>query len=180
MENIDEFNLVNNSFYYAKKIIEKLIKIKSQTTSININAEHKEKLENLGFYIYNETIVSDLIIFLRIRQTKDKDFIDNRIFAMPFIIGKDENNGRPIISCIILNIEYENIFSNQNGVSEEYKEKILNIIFLHEFTHILGFDKEILEDKGLIKKISIKSRANSNFDIPKYVVKIYKSLLVPK
>ena len=142
----------------------------AQTTSININAEHKEKLENLGFYIYNETIVSDLIIFLRIRQTKDKDLIDNQIFAMPFIIGKDINNGRPIISCIILNIEYENIFSNQNGVSEEYKEKILNIIFLHEFTHILGFDKEILEDKGLIKKISIKSRANSNFDIPKYVV----------
>ena len=165
--------MVNDSIHYARKTLEKLIKIKNPSISIKVK-DYENIIKNKKFYFYeNNNIESDLIIFIRLHTNGDDD-INSEVFAVPFILKKNDEN-RPIIGGVVLYRQYKfpkDTFSFifRTDVNGSYKREVLKILFLHEFTHILGFDKVILEDKGLIKKTNITSRINPDKTISKYVV----------
>ena len=59
-----------------------------------------------------------------------------------------------------------------NNLPEQIEQKIelLSIIFLHQFTHILGFNKTLLLENNIIKENVYKSRLNNSESIHKYAV----------
>ena len=72
---------------------------------------------------------------------------DSENFAKPGIIQYEDDNDekRPIVGFIEYGIKFAISISD-----EKQKNQILNIIFLHETTHILGFKKSILQNKGFL------------------------------
>ena len=144
-----EFPIVNNSIYKAKETLENLIIVKIPTDFINIS-ECKDTLELNQVILednYNEKIYADLAIFIR-EKGGDEGLDINTIFSKVYII-KRNNDYRTIVGLISFNFDYYNRVRYNN-----YKSEILNLEFLHAFTHLLGFDKESLENKGFITEIN--------------------------
>ena len=119
----------------VKETLEKLIKVKP-LTQLRIS-------KNLGDYgfidtqHYNESLTkepgikADLIIL--IRYSKSDDGMTAKKFAKPEIIQKNDDN-RPVVGIVKLYPTY-GLPENEDVNKKEY----LKYLFLHEFTHILGF-----------------------------------------
>ena len=158
-----EFKIVNNSIYKAKETLEELIKVKTPSESFEISESKNSLKTNKYLLQYSGQIYADLAIFFREKVGGD-GFPTNDDFAKPIIITRNNYN-RVIVGLVIFNFDsYDNLPDN-----ETYKSEILNLHFLHQFTHLLGFDKDSLENKGIIKKISVKNRIIGQSDIIKYV-----------
>ena len=163
---IKEFKIINSSIYKAKETIEKLIKIKKPLKSINAY-QYANNLTKAGFDLIEEkyrdnNINADLIVLIRNKEILEAN-IRQKYFAIPNIIAQDEDN-RIIIGYLAYNYEYELPGDN------DYKEELLTILFLHQFTHLLGFDITILKSQSLVEEKLVKSRIKENY-INKYVVK---------
>ena len=105
-----------------------------------------------------KTYLADLVIVIKFYDDDSKFG-----FAKPSIIQRV--SGRPIIGTIIYNRNFL-----QNIEDESEKREAIRIIFLHEFTHILGFTKEILEEKHLLLSVPNKpNRMNQNTQTKLYV-----------
>ena len=156
--NADKLDILSEGIDRAKNTTEKLVKIKtrtSETISIN-NIPFDECYKNGGSL--NTEITADLYIIIKLEASTN-----NTWFAKPSII-RNENNGRPIIGTILYNINYlPNLKDNE-------LLEVISIIFLHEFTHILGFTKETLQKKFLIlTRQEVKNRMNSKTQTKIYV-----------
>ena len=153
--NID-LPLLSQGIKKAQNAIEKLVKIKRTSEKISINYNNDIHPDHPDFICYsdgdlallNTEITADLYIIIKLEASSIKRF------AKPSII-KCDDNGRPIIGTILYNTDYL-----QNLEDDDLLEAI-SVIFLHEFTHILGFTKEILQKKFLIlTRKDVKNRMN--------------------
>ena len=162
--NTDTKNLFQIAINKAKNALQTLVKVKRLEQPIylpNLNIRTVRDLpEGYSEDCTNSLNVGlpyDLVIFIRGYDTSydsDKDFE----FAYSEIIRHLDNNiaNRPIVGTMVYNLKTTNL------EDEESKIQAMSTVFLHEFTHILGFNKTILDNKNLIYKESVKYRMNSN------------------
>ena len=150
----------------ATKTLEKLIRVQKLRSSLNLTNYYS----NLDYYFRTclsqndlNTENADLFIFIRQKFTEDEniDFATSEIFY-----HLDNNiNSRPLIGGVIYNFEFEN---KERNLEDKYsKYQAASTIFLHEFTHILGFNMTIFQTKNLIDHKQTKNRMNNN-DYDKY------------
>ena len=155
--NQEEFLIIKEAIEKANKTLTNLIKIKttrlrsidftgiptSDLSEFNVNERYNGKIE--GY---------DLVIFIRLKGDFDNEFKDGRN-AFPKIV-KQDGNKRPIVGIIIFD-RYILYNDNNNILKENYY-----YFFLHEMTHILGFDIKILKNLGVVVEDRVKSRVKKN------------------
>ena len=153
----DERNLIIRAINNAKYTLEKLIKVKKLDRGILLR-DYEGLFNNQfqGCVNLNQYPVSDLFILIR----KYSETFDGNIeFATSEIFYHLENNieKRPLIGGVAFKLNYLSLDD------EDSKYQALSTIFLHEFTHILGFNKTIMQQKKLIKiNATAKRRMNNN------------------
>ena len=148
----------------AQQTIQKLVKVQRYSEVISPQSYIKnfpiEFSENRGCTGLNQEYSADL--FVSIKFLEDVSDIG---FAKPSIV-QTLNNNRPIIGTII----YNRKFVEDLNLDDKEKIQVISIIFLHEFTHILGFSKDILQKKYLLYSIpNRRNRMNANTQNKLYV-----------
>ena len=140
VRNSDEGRLLIRAINNAKYTLEKLIKVKKLDRGIYLK-DYESLFNNQFQGCINLNQYSDGDLFILIR--KYSATFDGTIeFATPEIFYHLENNieKRPLIGGVAFKLD-----------SEDSKYQALSTIFLHEFTHILGFNKTIMQQKKLIE-----------------------------
>ena len=160
----DAFKVINESMIKAKTTLEKLINITRLPNGIKLSelSDLGNKLDDFGSCINkNERINADLVIYIRRLLGQDEfktlrpensTLISDNFYAKPNIVYWI--SGRPVIGTLIFNDHY-NLPDN-----EKHKKELLYSIFLHEFTHILGFTRSMLQNAGILQTRDVNSRIN--------------------
>ena len=157
-EAIDTKNFIQN----FNNTIKKFIKIKRNNNNLkkfHISESAIQKLKNNHFNFENIDLLkesfydNDLVIFVNF-------VFDMKSFARPEIIQyeDDDEKKRPIVGFINYNIKFAASIQD-----ERQKIQLLNIIFLHETTHILGFKKSILQNKGFLNFRNVIGRVKGQY-----------------
>ena len=157
----DKKDIIKESINKAIETIGKLVKVKTLKNGINYRGYGITKPSDISSYLdvnkdlYN--IEADLVIFVRDSTTGLDGTTDYGLPEIKVYLNNDQNN-RPIIGVIgyYWNDEIENL------ASYDSRREVIYSHFLHQITHILGFNKTILFNKGLISQRSQKMRMNSN------------------
>ena len=152
-QNNTDATLIKQGIERAKTTIEKLIMVKRISQTIDLR-DYSFPTEFSCSRSLNYIQSADLAIIVRYKEQNE-----NLDFAKPNILyyTQDENK-RPYVGTIVYNNILYDISTNDEKV------EAISIIFLHEITHILGFQKEILQQKYLIKTIpNHSSRMNDWF-----------------
>ena len=145
-----------NSINKAKETLQKLLKVKSLEIDFNLNDD--DIRDNIGIDYWDEEkfgtkamgkginmfyLGIDLVIFAKFEK------MDDDILASSSAVIMNSITGHPIVGVVYINKNID--FSIKN--SQEYFQSII----LHEFTHILGFNKyhfyyylNIIEEKDNI------------------------------
>jgi hypothetical protein len=153
--------LIYKALNKAKNTLEKLIKV--QRESNIISAEDYETLIKTNFNpnYFNSEISSnnllqeiDLVILIEYKILSNLNCSE-----CPLILKRKNENGRPIVGYINFNPQK---YSIEDSDENKYKLEFFSYIFLHQFTHILGFNKTILKNKISPKK---NYRINPTFPI---------------
>ena len=174
--NPDLFEIYNTSIYKAKETLEKLIMVKRESRielEINTNNNLYEGFSigqmdpNL---IKNNKITLenyDLAILLRYPYTSlDTNFEKCK---EKNVILKYNDDIRPTFGYIVIDDKLESKIVN----NKTFKIEFFSYYFLHQFTHILGFNKNILERKGISIVRETVNRINasdSQNNINKFVI----------
>ncbi len=165
---VDDSQIINiiRALNETRDILQKLIMVRPMNTFPNIQ-NYKQQIENFlsrTYFLNNKNYNDyDLLIFIRNKMLSEKN-ITEKNFSIPKIILQENNNGRPIIGGIIFNYDY--ILPDK----EEEKIQTLKIIFLHEITHILGFEKTILDDnKHLLSHYTSNRIVNNGKEKTTYI-----------
>ena len=146
----------------AKITLQKLIKVKSRTSDIDISQIDFSKFRGFSRYLFdsdllngNKKIPADLAIFVR-----QSDGIElEKCGEEPTIVEK--SNKRPIVGYIIID---QTLYTKTEDIEGNvYRKELYSYYFLHQLTHILGFKREIIDSIG---EISL---------IPKEVYRIHSS-----
>ena len=151
-------NVFNEALDKAKVTLERLIKVQKDPAKIKISnyATFPDKYENFAYSRLNRSLLDkeldeDLIILVREKRLDDN--LSNCKEKSKIIACNSV--GRPIIGYIVINLDlWDKIDDNL-----EYKKEFYSYIFLHQFTHILGFNATILGNRP---KIEIKENYNRN------------------
>ena len=173
--NITSDVLIKKSIEKAKYTIEKLVKVKKLLDPIYLRDYGLSDQNNMHekFRGCTNSLTSginhDLIIFIREYSAIHDGTVD---FARSEILRLLDNdpNKRPVIATI--SFKYEEILKLPD---DESQIQAMSTIFLHQFTHILGFNKGILQNKSLIYQETTKNRTNS-LDKPRLFFKGEKAL----
>jgi len=167
-EGLEETERIKKAIIIAQNNIKKLIKIKTNTNSINI-LQHVEKFDGPqqqktinDNYKNNPNIPGDLIIFV---GADPADPMSQ--FAKLKKIHTD-SDGRVLIGYIIINYMYD---KKDAYIEDEHRIYLYSCIFMHLFIHFLGFDKDILLSKNLLYEKTITNRTKTGNFIKKYYVK---------
>ena len=145
VRNSDEGRLLIRAINNAKYTLEKLIKVKKLDRGIYLK-DYESLFNNQFQGCINLNQYSDGDLFILIR--KYSATFDGTIeFATPEIFYHLENNieKRPLIGGVAFKLDSLVLDD------EDSKYQALSTIFLHEFTHILGFNKTIMQQKKLIE-----------------------------
>lgn len=157
----NELELINQALNKAKSTLEKLIKV--QRESNIISAEDYETLIKTNFnpnYFNSEISSNNLLQEIDLVILIEYKIISNlNCSECPLILKRKNENGRPIVGYINFNPQK---YSIEDSDENKYKLEFFSYIFLHQFTHILGFNKTILKNKILPKK---NYRINPTFPI---------------
>ena len=172
-----KFKMYHDSLIRAKEALEKLIKIPQEDTIINLS-EYKQLIKSNFFYkeedsdadFYNNTLEtnfnSDLIIFA-IRSGSCGSFDPSQVLEdcgeYPQI-HKANNDHRPIIGSIIIDESFENKIEDIND--NTYKIEFYSYLFLHQLTHILGFNKDTIHNTNNTINFQKKNFYRANPNIP--------------
>ena len=159
---MEDKETIKSSIEKAKEHLLKLVSMveKSDNNNISISKDdikNKSLLQYLNESIYN-TYNCNLVIFI-IGTTNSPA---ENSFATPYIL-KNNAKGRPIFGLIDYYILY-----TKNNIEE--KERLLIINFLHEFTHILGFEKSCLKKNNLLGIKTLTRINNGKDNIKKLMV----------
>ena len=159
--------IIKKSLDLAKETLEKLIKVKKK--KINFS---NIILDTIFDECYNSTLISDnidadLIFFVRAYERGDPF----RKFMSNINMYESQDNGRPVVGTLIINDEYEINIEDEKSLLQIY-----STIILHEFTHILGFRKDILEKNHFLKWENLSNRINSTIKENKLLISSEKVL----
>ena len=137
-----EIEVLLNFLETFPNILKKLIKSKKiNKKQINIKADALQKLQDNNFAVedglLDKTFDNDLVIFIGINT------LDEKYDEVDIIQYDDIDENRPTVGFIKYNYHFI------KKIKENQKNQILNILFLHGVTHILGFKKTILRNKNL-------------------------------
>ena len=143
--------IIYESINKAGDLLKKIIKVKPLTSPIDLSSIDMQKYkyipDKLESTLNNQMILNyDLIILIRLREPGE---YSSGSFAIPEII-KQNSDDRPIVGSVIYNLD----FLDESERESQTREELINLIsyiFLHEFTHILGFTGSILKSKGLLR-----------------------------
>ena len=105
----------------------------------------------------------DLIILIEYKILNNQQCSE-----FPKILKRKNENGRPIVGCIIFD---PTKYSIEDSDENKYRLELFSYIFLHQFTHTLGFNKTILGNKIHSKDYY---RINPSFPINKAIINIPK------
>ena len=126
-------NDIEEAVNEVRQTLKNLINVTNSDRTLTIT---ETKLRENGFDgvdYYNKSLIegikTDLIIL--IRYSNDNDGMNSSIFAKPKIIQTNSDDKRPEAGIVILYPEF--------GLTQTNKKEYLKFLFLHEFTHILGF-----------------------------------------
>jgi len=170
----ENFEIYKYALNRAKKALEDLIEI-DRDENINFASEIKSLFDQNEYEGFRKTNMNsdllngnfkekvDLLILVRMPK-EDLDNSEIEACNEKSRIIKT-NNGRPIIGYIVINKNFkiEDIDDNR------YKKELYSVIFLHQLTHILGFNKTILNGKVKFEKFGIE-RISSNNPITKTLI----------
>ena len=163
--NITSNNIFQRSINKAQKTIENLIKVKRIEQDIYLDRDFqiKSHLDSKFTGCIDEEAIkkglqADLIIFIR-NYDSDLDNDKTMDFGLSSIIKFVEDNPkkRPFIGMVI----YDNRFKLDTFTDDESRVQIISTIFLHEFTHILGFNKAILKNHYITYTETVQNRMNN-------------------
>ena len=151
-QNRTDISLIKAAIQKAKNTLEKLIKVKRLTQTINLYSYTFPEEFRCATTLSNG-VNADLAIIIRWTKqgTEYYDFPRSSIFSH---VNNGINN-RPLIGFVVYNFNLQSL-----GDTYEHKLQAASILFLHEFTHILGFNKTIFDNKNLIQTESVKNRIN--------------------
>ena len=175
--------IINKALDKSKSTLESLIKVQKSNEFIQLPSNKIDNNINrfnscLGRNIYNDKSTEDLVIYIRrldgtsedLESLKPNNVNEESFWAKPNIYHSI--NDRPVIGTVV----YNEFKMNSNNLPEQMEQKmeqkieLLSIIFLHQFTHILGFNKNLLLEKNIIKESVCKSRLNNSESVHKFVV----------
>lgn len=141
----DRFEIVYNaSLYKAKNTLEQLVNVTSESNINNSFYVNSLKQKNIQEGQIDPEIING------VKQLNDYDLIIYSKFGGRELDNCDESakiiqensEGRPIIAILVVNAkDYNNIEDNTNYT---YKIEFYSTLFLHQFTHILGFTRTFL------------------------------------
>ena len=170
-ENNTDLELIKKSIEKAKETIEKLVKVKRLQEPIYLpnygireGGDIHSKFDGCcNISSLRNSQPADLIIFIR----EYSSVIDGETdFALSGTIKYENNNAnnRPIVGTISYKHNLFKLYDN------EAKTQAISTIFLHEITHILGFNKTVFENKKIIyANTSTKMRMNNNRTTKYYI-----------
>ena len=156
----NDLAIINAALNETKNTIQKLIEVEKTNKNIKIPPEMQYEITEEKYFSGTQDLLvngynCDLVIFIRAKASSE--LYDDNCFAIPYIFMKDDS-GRPNVGGIIFNYEYTKRIPNDSN----QKLQALKIIFLHEITHILGFEKNILSQKGLLLYNQKSNRIENN------------------
>lgn len=147
-----EIDLINRALNKAKSTLEKLIKVQRESNIISVQDYKHLVNSNNNNDDYTNTLSGilpeiDLIILIEY-----KGLTNQRCNELPQILKRKDETGRPIVGSIAFDPNFYSIEESNEG---KYKLEFYSSIFLHQFTHILGFNKTILGNKVQTNHIAI-------------------------
>ena len=178
-ENRTDIALIKQSIQKAKNTLEKLIKVKRLTQPLDLNDySFPSEFHTCTSSGYNNNlrlrVDADLAIIIR----WNKQGVEYMDFPRANIIGHLDNDvkKRPLVGTIVFNFNLNNL----DDLDEE-KVQAVSTIFLHEFTHILGFNKTVFQNNinNLIQLESVQNRVNPG-NVEKLFFKGQKALNMAK
>ena len=163
-EDNEEEKIIIDAINNARKTLEKLIRVQKLKSRLDLKKHLDSSFRKCLYQNDLNTENADLFIFIRPRS----DFGDEPLdFATSEIFYHLDNNinSRPLIGGVICGFKYG--YGGRNLEDKDSKYQAASTIFLHEFTHILGFNRTIFQTKNLIDHKQTKNRMNNN-DYDKY------------
>ena len=153
-----EYNLLKEAIENAILTLEKLIKVKRLEGKILVSSVKQYLSSSFTNCVgsLSEIVEKDLFIFIRKSKIVSSGVLD---FDSPEIFYHFNNDitKRPLLGGVTFGADI-NTFLDKNSTKQA-----LSTIFLHEFTHILGFNKTIMQKKTLLKTENAKRRMNNNY-----------------
>ena len=155
-EDNEEEKIIIDAINNARKTLEKLIRVQKLKSRLDLKEHLDSSFRNCLYKNDLNTENADLFIFIRpwsVVGDEPLDFATSEIF---YHLGNNINS-RPLIGGVIYG------FGGQRNLEDkDSKYQAASTIFLHEFTHILGFNKTIFQKKNLISRKETKNRMNNN------------------
>ena len=145
----DEKDLMNKALYRAKITLEQLIKVQREPNGISATDYQDLITQNFGASYFNSRITSenllnetDLVIFI---ESSSRFLSNKKCNEFPTILRRKNEIGRPLIGYIVIDDTLSD--SIEDSRDDKYRFEFFSSIFLHQFTHILGFTRSVLKDK---------------------------------
>ena len=164
-----ERNIILYSLNKTKDTLEKLIKVPKGTAKINSN-DYKEAIESFYRTEYDEEgevdvfkddpgLNAHLVIFVDYYNSILGPFTNYYNCTEYYKIIKSATNLRPTIGYIMIN---HNLF--EDITNELHRKELFSYYLLHQTTHILGFTRNIIQNKiGIDTKI-IKRNPKESYE----------------
>ena len=146
----EKVEIYNKSISKAINHIKEIISVEKRSidyTKIHLDNIYKLILDNEEQTLVSLTNDADFIILFRLKHLEEVSLKNYN----PQIIYYSEGDKIPLAGSII--IDHALTFQKLNdtfGNNKEYQIELLSKIFFHQITHLLGFKKEILEEKGFL------------------------------
>ena len=188
-EKFEKYQYYYNALIRAKETLEKLIQVPISSSRIDLS-EYKKIINSTFFFrgnvnFYNNTLDtldnnfdSDLIIFVT-NSDNPGSFRPSQF--LPYCgeypqIHKYNENNRPIIGSIIIDDSFAGKIE-ENQANFIYKTEFYSYHFLHQLTHILGFNKDTINkfgDKIKFSKYNF-SRVNPSDPVEREIIQFHNS-----
>ena len=142
----------------AKNTLEKLVKVQRLTNGINWQTNKRYFLDNnfinCAKLTQNNVDVVDADLLILIRPLMGIEPYQGITYPITKIIRHidDKQINRPFLATIVFTYT---LTGDNNAQIQD-----ISTLFLHQFTHILGFNKTIFNNLGLISKQKTKNRMN--------------------
>ena len=154
-QNINDTETIKRAIEQARITLEKLVMVERLANPIDLNQYTSiipSEFQACAAIDLRGRIDCDLFIFIRYAIGSEGDSMN---FPKTNIISYVDNDQtkRPLIGTII----------HRYNLNDNDDAKIhgLSVLFLHQFTHILGFRKTILLNKGILKTEMLGDRMNN-------------------
>ena len=160
-ENVNNYNLVIEALQYTSNMLEKLIKVKPLNYKISISYED---LESWNIDVKDDLktengVDKDLAIICKVISTT----VYKAAFEQKYI---DPYTKRPVVGILYFSLNFD--FEIDNPL------RYLKVMFMHQFTHILGFYNESFSSfttaNGDISKIITSTQKDKRSQMPRTYV----------